>query len=387
MLSMERGGGETFDMEIARHMKNMGHDITFLSGIPLTGRIPVAMDESQVCKTDDADDWDCLHSGKQSVIRHYAVRSPWLGWVPWDSFRGGWRIRMFDFYCFEMLAARWAKHRDGAFDIIQLCELPTFVCVWKRWEMNTPVVMRLTAGNFFDPKDALTKADGIIASGMTIPQLHKGPRMDAVDIPNAVDSRLFRPQGSSFREKIGCAESDFLILYVARFQAFKNHHFLLGAFQEILAWHRKVRLILVGSGPLKHRCELQAAGAGLSERVHFLGEVPFAQLPSVYAACDLKVITSTFESFCFAALEAMATGLPIVTTNCGWVPTLIQAPRGGLVVRQNALREFVGAVRTLMENPELRDEMGCHNRALVAEQYQWGQSAKKLLKLYGTLKK
>ena len=77
MAAMERGGGETFDLEIARHLQSQGCTISFLTGIPLFGGL----------RRKD------LFSGFRSPVSSFHVRSPYFGWFPWDKVRGGWRLR------------------------------------------------------------------------------------------------------------------------------------------------------------------------------------------------------------------------------------------------------------------------------------------------------
>src|ERR1700690_3511 len=103
MVSMVRGGGETFDLEIARHLKIIGCEVSFLSGIPLFGgaRTPV-----------------------QGLSSH-TIHTPYTGWFPWDQVKGGWRLRLTDFWIFEERAAAWVARHQGDFDVIQVCELPT----------------------------------------------------------------------------------------------------------------------------------------------------------------------------------------------------------------------------------------------------------------------
>ena len=86
MASMVRGGGETFDLEIARHLAVEGCNVTFLSGIPLFSRAITPLRDRQ----------------------NFTIRTPYFGWFPWDSVKGGWRLRLFDFWCFETAAVRWA---------------------------------------------------------------------------------------------------------------------------------------------------------------------------------------------------------------------------------------------------------------------------------------
>ena len=115
----------------------------------------------------------------------------------------------------------------------------------------------------------------------------------------------------------------------------------------------------------------------------FLGEVPFEDVPGVYAASDIKVIASDYESFCFAALEAMATGLPVVTTDCGWVPRLIEGDRGGVVVPIGDRDRLAAALVALGGDADARREMGAWNRERAVARHGWQASAEKLLALYG----
>jgi glycosyltransferase involved in cell wall biosynthesis len=372
MLSMERGGGETFDLEIAKHLQQLGCEISFLSGIPIFSGSRIANP----------------FSGFRSPASSFTLRSPYFGWFPWDRVKGGWRLRVADFWMFERRAMRWALRRQDQFDVIQVCELPTFVAEWKR-RCRVPVVMRLTAPNYMDRAGAIRRADAVIASGETVTRVRAGDRPDCVDVPNAVDAERFKPQVSDFRRGAGIAADEFVVLYVARFQDFKNHRLLVDAFFKVAAQVPRSRLVLAGSGPLRRRIEQQVLELGLAGRVIFLGEVPFAQLPDIYAAADVKAISSDFESFCFAALEAMAAGLPLVTTDCGWVPALIgrtgsvtgRVP-GGIVVPLRDAGALSEALAALARDPALRAEMGVWNRQRAMEQYGWDASAHKLMDIY-----
>ena len=363
MASMVRGGGETFDLEIARHLDPLGCETSFLTGIPLfsDARTPIASPRS------------------------YTLRTPYLGWFPWDKVRGGWRVRLADFHLFEKSAARWVAARKDMFDVVQVCELPTFVAEIKRRGVSLPVVMRMTAPDYYDAGGALHKADAVIASGATMEKL-KGVRADCVDIPNGVDAELFKPHASAFRKSQGIPEGDFVILFVGRFQAVKNHEMLIDAFARVLPQCPRARLVLAGSGPLEGRIRARCRVAGVAERVAFLGEVPFSELPDVHAAADLKVITSYYESFCFAALEAMATALPLVVTDTDWVPKLIGHGEGGVVVGKNDVHALASAMLELIGSPGVRSRMGQRNRSFVVERYGWRSAAGALLALYERLK-
>lgn len=360
MAGLERGGGETFDLEISRHLAQAGAQVTFLCGAPLLRPAPLPVEGGRT-----------LHT-------------PWLRRFPWDKVKGGWRVRQLEFECFEWRAARWtAKHRDE-FDVVQVCELPNFVHWLKKRGVKTPVAMRLTAPNYYDPRGGVPQADALIASGTSIGRLKERGLARVVDVPNAVDADRFRPQPSDFRRTHGIGRDEFVALYVARFQAFKNHVLLLDAFARFAKDHPAARLVLAGSGPLRERTERQAAELGIADRVAFLGEVPFAELPAVYAAADVKVISSDYESFCFAAIEAMAAGLPVLTTDCAWVPRLV-ADGAGLVVPVGDAEAFAAGLKKLADNPALRQRMGAAGRQQVLDRHTWSASAEKLARLYRDL--
>jgi len=262
-----------------------------------------------------------------------------------------------------------------------VCELPNLVHWLKQRASRLPVVMRLTAPNYHDPRGGVQQADALIASGTSIQKLRERGLVDVVDIPNAVDAERFRPQPSDFRPRHGIRRDEFVALYVARFQAFKNHAMLIEAFARFAQERPASRLVLAGSGPLRERVERQAAERGVAGQVLFLGEVPFAELPAVYAAADVKVISSDYESFCFAAIEGMSAGLPVLTTDCAWVPRLV-SDGAGLVTPVGDARAFASGLLKLADNPALRQRMGAAGRQQVLERHTWPASADKLMHLY-----
>mgnify|MGYP001100219687 FL=1 len=356
MACLERGGGETFDLEISRHLARAGAQVTCLCGAPLLRPAPLP------------------------VAGARTLRTPWLRRFPWDKVKGGWRVRQLEFELFEWRAARWIERHAAEFDVIQVCELPNLVHWLKQRGVKTPVVMRLTAPNYYDPRGGVRQADALIASGTSIQKLRE-LGLEVADIPNAVDADRFRPQPSDFRETHGIGRDEFVALYVARFQAFKNHAMLLEAFALFTREHPAARLVLAGSGPLRERCEQQAEALGIAGQVLFLGEVPFDNLPSVYAAADVKVISSDYESFCFAAIEAMSAGVPVLTTDCAWVPRLV-ADGAGMVVPVGDAVAFAAGLKKLADNPALRQRMGATGRQQVLERHTWPASAEKLRELY-----
>jgi glycosyltransferase involved in cell wall biosynthesis len=361
MLCLERGGGETFDLEISRVLRErFGVEVEYLSGAPLCGRAPKALAGAT-----------CLHT-------------PWLRRFPWDRVKGGWRVRQAEFEWFERRAARWIAEREGRWDVIQVCELPELVHWLKAKGAKTPVVMRMTAPNYYDRLGGAGEADALVASGMSIETM-RARGVEAADVPNAVDTERFRPAGpeekAAARREWGIGEDVFVVVYPARLQGFKDHRTLLSAWAGVVRAVEGAVLLLAGDGPLREPLETQAAELGLGKSVRFLGEVPNERLPGLLRAADAGVISSEYESFCFAAIEMMATGLPVATTDCGWVPRLVE-DGAGLIVPVKGTAELAGALEKLAGNEALRTRMGATARHLAETRHTWPASAEKLLAVY-----
>jgi glycosyltransferase involved in cell wall biosynthesis len=265
------------------------------------------------------------------------------------------------------------------------------------------VSLRLTAPNAYDVWNGIGQADRVIASGTSIAKIRATLREDVVEIPNGVDLDLFRPA-------VTAPEGPPILLYVARFQAFKNHALLIRAFKQVAAVRSDVRLQLAGSGPLRGAVEDQVKAAGLAGRVDFLGEVPHHALAGVCQRATVAVIASEYESFCFAAIEAMAAGLPVVTTDCGWAPRLIGDPlppiekqwiyggdqpgrfaderdgfrirpvAGGLVVSRTEPDSMANALLRLVNDTTLCAQLGRWNREQAESEHGWPASAQRYLK-------
>ena len=186
-------------------------------------------------------------------------------------------------------------------------------------------------------------------------------------VPLSVDAARFAAPDAAkvaaLRERYGAP----LLLFVGRLRYYKGLHVLLDALPQIDA-----RLLLVGTGPEEARLRAQAGSLGLSEQVHFAGDVSDADLPAFYAAADMYVLPAHLraEAFGISQLEAMASGLPVVSTELG-TGTSYANQHGvtGFVVSPSSPDALVRAVRVLLANPELRARMGAAAKARVAREF------------------
>jgi glycosyltransferase involved in cell wall biosynthesis len=143
---------------------------------------------------------------------------------------------------------------------------------------------------------------------------------------------------------------------VARFAPQKNHELLLKAFAQGPASNPNAHLILVGEGMLMEQLKGQTKNLGLAGQVHFLGLR--TDIPDVLGAVDVFALSSDWEGNPLSVMEAMASGLPIVSTAVGGVPDLFASGREGFLVQQGDVQGLSNAMTALLINPEVRQSMG-----------------------------
>lgn len=178
-------------------------------------------------------------------------------------------------------------------------------------------------------------------------------------IPNGIPTdRYSRPQvpRKEWRAREGFSENEVLFVCVARFFPQKNHALLLSAFAQGPASDPNAHLVLVGEGVLQKNLEVHAKNLGIERQVHFLGLR--ADIPNVLGAADVFVLSSDYEGNPLSVMEAMAAGLPIVSTAAGGVPDLFDSGREGLVVPPGDLQSLSKAMAFLAGDRGIRQSLG-----------------------------
>ncbi|MDP2376878.1 glycosyltransferase family 4 protein [Reyranella sp.] len=154
-------------------------------------------------------------------------------------------------------------------------------------------------------------------------------------------------------------------------------------FVKDLAW----QALLVGDGPARH--EIEALMAPLNqggERVRFVGAVPHAELPALYAAADLYLWPAINEAYGMAFLEAQAAGLPVVAGRTGGVPAVVADGVTGLLTPVGDAAAFAAAVARLLGAPAERARLGAAAAARVAAHHDERAAAHALAAALGALR-
>jgi glycosyltransferase involved in cell wall biosynthesis len=178
-------------------------------------------------------------------------------------------------------------------------------------------------------------------------------------VPNGIPTDSYaHPQTArrKWREREGFRDTDVLFVCVARFSPQKNHALLLKAFAQGPASDPNAHLVLVGDGVLREQLQKQAKDLGLPGQIHFLGLR--SDIADVLGAMDVFALSSDWEGNPLSVMEAMASGLPILSTAVGGVPDLFASGEQGLIVQPGDVQGFSDAMAWLLRNREARQYLG-----------------------------
>ncbi len=196
-------------------------------------------------------------------------------------------------------------------------------------------------------------------------------------IPNGVEIDRFHPAQS------GAAADRLRLLTVGRLSATKRIEMLIDAVEILQADGVDLHLTVAGGGQLEPQLKETVSRRNLGEIIRIAGRIDPENMPELYRESDIFISATLQEGMSNAMLEAMASGLAIITTRCEGVEELI-SDNGAIVERANA-EEIARAIRNLTDNPQARREMAIAARSR-AEQFTWSRSAQEYLAVYERLK-
>ncbi|MEP6892162.1 MAG: glycosyltransferase [Gaiellaceae bacterium] len=169
---------------------------------------------------------------------------------------------------------------------------------------------------------------------------------------------------AALRNDLGIPADAFVIGWLGRMTEIKRVDVLL---RTIARLPSETHLLLVGDGPLRAQLETLPSELDIADRVHFAGFRD--DVGTVYAACDVVALTSANEGTPVTVIEALAAGVPVVSTDVGGVADVVDDGRSGLLAAAGDVEGIAAALERLGSDRELRERMGAAGRAAVLERY------------------
>ena len=192
-------------------------------------------------------------------------------------------------------------------------------------------------------------------------------------VPNGVDEQFFL-------EHDYVAGSPVRLLYVGTWLDRKGIYYLRDAFQRAVQSGTAVSLTVAGCGKTERELR-DFFSTSARDLIHVLPFVERERMPQIYAAHDIFVFPSLMEGMPLTLLEAMAAGLPVVTTETCGMADVVEDGFDGLLVRPADAEDLAQAIQRLCENPDLRCQLG-RQAQITMRRYTWDHAADKLEKLF-----
>ncbi|MBC8488139.1 MAG: glycosyltransferase family 4 protein [Bacteroidetes bacterium] len=207
-------------------------------------------------------------------------------------------------------------------------------------------------------------------------------------IPMGIDlDRFFSKNGSKLKEKYNAKK---LLLFVGRLIDWKGTEYLIKAMKDVVNTFPKIKLLIVGDGPEKPKLEKMIVELKLTDMVYFIGEIKSTEVAKYYSAADIFVIPSIVvdghtEALGVVTLEAMASGTPVIGSNVGGIPDVIQDGYNGFLVPEKSSDELAKRIIKLLSDKKLTTKFRRNGLKTVREKFSWDVVSEKFIYIFSNI--
>lgn len=365
------GGAEIHAYELSRQLIELGHEVDF---IQLYG--------SPKKRT--------LHINEEMKPSHWDL-------APTSRYSYWFYARLLWLYGYLAILPIYREIRKGKYDIIHLhgfgysCNL---VAAYLAKSNVSKIVCTLhnDTARHIDRKiirRLVSCVDAFIAVGKAIQiKWLDAYGSESYLIANGVDSKRFSPNvdGSRIRLRLGL-KNKFVLLSVSRLSRQKGLKYLILAAEQLKKSNLDFAIVICGTGERENYLKKLMKNHHLEDYVVFLSYVPASQLPELYAAADVFVITSIFEVFSLTLLEALSSGKLVITTNVGLAKESSQELADSCdvkIIKSRNSTQIANAILECFHNRQvdITPKKAINRHDYVAKKYSWLNIAEETEKVY-----
>jgi len=256
--------------------------------------------------------------------------------------------------------------------------------IWIAWLRGKPVVINYRGGEAADflsrswlqVKPSLRRVQAIIVPSGFLKGVFERFGVEASIVPNVIDLERF-----NWRSKPVVKNAAPHIIVTRNLEPIYDVATAIRAFFQVSLKIPAASLTIAGSGPERDSLEKLAAELNLGERVRFIGRLDNEAMAELYQQADLMVNASLIDNTPNSILEALASNVPVVSTNVGGVPFLVEHDHHALLVPPQNPEAMASAILVLLEDPDKAQKFGENGLKLV-KQYTWPQVRNKLFAVY-----
>ncbi|MCB1700822.1 MAG: glycosyltransferase family 4 protein [Halioglobus sp.] len=256
--------------------------------------------------------------------------------------------------------------------------------IWLGWLRKTPVIVNYRGGAAREylaasgawVKPSLEKATCLVVPSGFLQQVFSDFGVASSVIPNIIDPDIFHPAPAPV------ARAHFTIVITRNLEAIYGLDTAIRAVAIVREAVSDVKLKIAGSGPQREELQALVDALGLGDTVVFLGRLGRAEVVDLYHNADVMLNPTRVDNMPNSVLEAMACGLPVVSTNVGGVPYIVRDGETALLVPPDDAGRMAQAVLDIHRDKTRREALASNGLREVA-QYYWSEVRLKWLNLYG----
>lgn len=280
----------------------------------------------------------------------------------------------------------------GRVDVIHLMansgwswQLYSAPVLWLGWLRGTPVVVNYRGGeaqsyfqrSFRRVRPSLKKAAVIVVPSAYLQSVFSQFGETTRNIPNIIDRTIFYPRPGGTRTK-------FTLIITRNLENIYAIDTAIRAFSQVFSTDSSLRLRIAGNGPAESSLRALVQQLGLSTAVSFEGRLDRPEIVTLYAGADAMLNPSTVDNMPNSVLEALACGVPVISTDVGGVPFIVRHRKTALLVPPGDINAMAAAISELKSNTSLRQSLRSNGLAQI-EQYTWPRVRHQWLDLYTSL--
>ncbi|MCP5214424.1 MAG: glycosyltransferase family 4 protein [Pseudomonadales bacterium] len=232
--------------------------------------------------------------------------------------------------------------------------------VWIAWFKKIPVVLNYRGGEaakFFSKSwlwihPTMKKVQMVVVPSPFLSKIFDERNIATHIVPNVLDLERFQPSKGA-RGKKGAPH----IIVTRNLEEIYGIGTALKAFALIRKQFPEALLTIAGSGPLLKELQETTKTLGIDANTDFCGRLDHAQIAALYQDSDLMLNPSLEDNSPNSIIEALASGVPVISTNVGGIPYLIQSGKNGMLVEPNDAKEMAGAALRILGDEELKDRL------------------------------
>lgn len=295
-------------------------------------------------------------------------------------------------------------HKRAPFDVVhaQFAYPTGYAALQAARRLGIPVVVSIQGGDghWFGTccdyhksvmRTVLRESDALIIGSESFAEEVRGNIGEAAlfdIIPGATDTDLFSPPSSAekskLRSRFSLPDDRLIVLYHGRLDRRKGVGVLLESFRKVATSTdgSHIHLVISGAGPDREMVEDMIKDPALAAHVTDVGPIDYESSPDIYKVADIFCTPTFAEGFSNTIVEAMATGMPVITTLAIGVKDVFTPEDDALMVPIEDVSSLSDAILRLAADTELRRRLSARGRSLVEERWGWTSIAPRITELY-----